>query len=146
MNKVLQFSRTKFNMERMLLPMGIIFVFVVILLVLWTVLSDFGWHREVIDEETGESFGSCSSDCSTAWFAGASVTALLPAVMTLVMAWKTKDVDDSFSEAWWIFSLIFIQIQVSTLDGRRSYQFQYPDSQPFSLQRRRFLQFPLSSF
>jgi hypothetical protein len=37
---------------------------------------------------------------------------LLPAVMTGVMAWKTKDVSEDFSEARWIWIMIIVQFEV----------------------------------
>jgi hypothetical protein len=95
------------------------FLAAVILLTVWTVVGDFGWVREV-DQETGESFGQCTEESSSAWFYGAGVLMITPAVLTLIMSWKTKDVDESFSEAWWIFALIFVQLQVSIENPRRS--------------------------
>jgi len=37
---------------------------------------------------------------------------LIPAALTLLMAWKTKDVDSAYSESLWIFGLIAVQIEV----------------------------------
>jgi hypothetical protein len=33
-------------------------------------------------------------------------------VLTGVMAWKTKDVDNAYAESWWIFVLFLVQLQV----------------------------------
>ena len=93
------------------------FVVAVILLTCWTVLDDSGWTREV-DQETGESFGQCSQETS-ALFVTAGCLVAIPTVLSFIMSWKTKDVDDSFSEAWWIFALIFVQLQVSAENSRQ---------------------------
>jgi uncharacterized membrane protein len=41
------------------------------------------------------------------------IVMLIPSFLTGVMAWKTKDVDDTYSESSWIFYLIVVQLQVS---------------------------------
>jgi hypothetical protein len=116
-NKVLQFTRAKVDLNQILWAVHSLFVSAVILLTCWTVLGDPGWTREV-DQETGESFGQCYQDTS-AWFFATGFLMLIPTVLSFIMSWKTKDVDDSFSEAWWIFALIFVQLQVSTENPRQ---------------------------
>jgi hypothetical protein len=84
-----------------------------VILTAWTIISPFQWVREEVDVITGESFGQCIGDSVWAWFAPILVLMLIPTILTFAMAWKTKDVDDAYSETWWIFALIFVQLQVS---------------------------------
>jgi hypothetical protein len=83
-----------------------------IILAIWTAVSPIEWVREEVDDITGESFGRCRGEHVTAWFAPISVIMIIPIALTFVMAWKTKDVDQAFSETWWIFALILVQLQV----------------------------------
>jgi hypothetical protein len=86
----------------------------VAVLAAWTAVSNFGWSRVVVNDLTGESFGYCEGDGEFwLWFSFIVLISGLPMVAALVMAWKTKDVDDSFTESWWIFSNVLVQIQVS---------------------------------
>jgi hypothetical protein len=79
-------------------------------------------YRTEVDEETGESFGRCGSP-DEAWFFFAQVLlASIPVFFAFSMAWRTKAVDDSFSESWWIFAFIFVQLQVSKLPQSKLFQ------------------------
>ena len=75
---------------------------------------DYHWERAVVDDLTGESFGYCSTgeENFSLFFSLVIVVALIPVILVLIMAWKTKDVEDSFSESWWIFALVVVQAQV----------------------------------
>lgn len=86
-------------------------LFAIAILSTWTAVSNYGWERQV-DQETGESFGSCGK-MQTGWIVAAACLMIVSTLLALIMSWKTKDVDESFSEAWWIFALIFVQLQVS---------------------------------
>jgi hypothetical protein len=84
-----------------------------IILAIWTAVSPIEWVREEVDDTTGESFGRCRGDNVAAWFAAPIFVIMIsPIALTFIMAWKTKDVDEAFSETWWIFALIFVQLQV----------------------------------
>jgi hypothetical protein len=37
---------------------------------------------------------------------------LIPTVLTMFMAWKTKDVDDVYSESSWISIMILVQLEI----------------------------------
>jgi hypothetical protein len=41
------------------------------------------------------------------------IVVLIPTLLTLFMAWKTKDVDEAYSESKWIFALIILQLEVT---------------------------------
>lgn len=115
-NKVLQFARVKVKTWKIVVPMLVMFVASILVLVLWTAVESHDWVRHTIDELTGETYGNSGNmdeDDNWGWFMATILTSGFPVVMALVMAWKTKDVEDSFSESWWIFSLVFVQVQVS---------------------------------
>jgi len=96
--------------------MFVMFISSMVVLAIWTAVETYGWVRVTIDELSGETYGRCGTvdeSDSWLWFVAVMLTSGFPVVMALVMAWKTKDVEDSFSESWWIFSLVFVQLQVS---------------------------------
>jgi hypothetical protein len=86
-----------------------------IVLSVWSAVENYGWRRTTINDLSGESYGSCGNrdgKDNTWWFVAIVLTAGFPVIMSLLMAWKTKDVEDSFSESGWIFTLVFVQFQV----------------------------------
>jgi hypothetical protein len=89
------------------------FLATIAMLTCWTVVDDFGYHRTEVDETSGESIGECHSENMWNWFIPMAVCAVIPTILAFIMAWKTKDVDDSYSETWWIFAMILIQLEVS---------------------------------
>jgi hypothetical protein len=112
-NKVLQFSRRKIDAKQVAWPATLLAVSALLVLSSWTGLDDsLGWHREEINEITGESIGECHFDHMTAFLAPLVVLMVLPTIMTGVMAWKTKDVDGAYSESQWIFTMIVVQMEV----------------------------------
>jgi hypothetical protein len=115
-NKVLQFARVKIETWKIVAPMFVMFLASFIVLSVWSAVENYGWHRTVVDNLSGESYGNCGNlngDDNWWWFIAIVLTAGFPVLMALLMAWKTKDVEDSFSESWWIFALVFVQFQVS---------------------------------
>ena len=86
---------------------------VLILLAAWTATTDYGWQREEIDAQTGESMGKCDgSDQELRYWIPIAILTLIPPVMTGVMAYRTIDVAAVYSEAKWIFTLMLVQCQV----------------------------------
>lgn len=81
----------------------------------WTIFGSYQWERIEVDEESGESVGRCNSKENQLWLTFLSIFALIPTGLTIYMAWKTKDVDDAYSETWWIFALVMIQAQAVVL-------------------------------
>jgi hypothetical protein len=108
-NKVLQFARRKIQMWQVVWPLVLLFLAAVIVLAVWTAVDKRTWERTEINDETGESIGPCSRPNTPIPF---TFLMLLPAVMTGVMAWKTKDVSEDFSEARWIWIMIIVQFEV----------------------------------
>jgi hypothetical protein len=83
-----------------------------LILTLWTALGPVHWHRQEINEITGESFGQCTQTSSSAFVIPLMVVLIVPTLLTLFMAWKTKDIDEVYSESKWIFALIIVQLEV----------------------------------
>ena len=100
-------------MLHVLWPAGILIAGSLIVLSVWTALGSNGWERVIIDEVTGESIGRCNIGEGNAIFVVPLVLiSFVPSALTCVMAWKTSDVDDLYSESKWIFSLVLVQLQV----------------------------------
>ena len=87
-------------------------VITIVLLSIWTAISDFGWVRREIDVLSGESIGHCTGCYVYAFLVPVCILSIIPTLLTCVMAWKTCDVDDMYSESKWIFTLVLVQLQV----------------------------------
>lgn len=111
-NKVLQFSRRKIDIHHVLWPMAILCLAAILVLSLWTGLDPLTWERVVLNDATGETIGLCHSDSMAAYLTPLVIVMVIPALLTLIMAWKTRDVDDAYSESSWIFSMIIVQLEV----------------------------------
>ena len=110
-NRVLQFSRRKVNMAHVLWPAWLIEAAAITLLSIWTAKSSYQWERVELDE-TGESMGSCVGENEFKLLVPIGILVMVPTILTGIMAYKTIDVDATYSEAKWIFSLMLVQCQV----------------------------------
>jgi hypothetical protein len=119
-NKVLQFSRRKIDMKQVAWPSAILAVLALFVLSMWTGLDPFQWEREETNDVTGESIGQCQSDHMGSFLAPLVILMIIPTIMTGYMAWRTKDVDDVYSESSWIFTMIVVQVSVRVCCSRRS--------------------------
>lgn len=111
-NQVLQFSRRRILIRHVAWPMLVLVLLDLLLLSLLTALDPLTWQRTEINEDTGESFGQCDSQHHGAFIAVLVVLSLVPAAMTGFFAWKTKDVDEAYTESWWIAMMILVQLEV----------------------------------
>lgn len=111
-NEVLQFTRRKIDIRQVAWPSAILTVSALAVLSLWTGLKPMSWVRVELDEMTGESIGECDCQYLAGWLTPLVILMLIPTVLTAGMAWKTKDVDDAYSESKWIFTMIAVQIEV----------------------------------
>ena len=71
------------------------------------------WERREVDSNTGESIGRCESEHPIAYVLPLVFILLLPTCLTAWFAYKTKDVDEAYTESWWIFVMVLVQIEVS---------------------------------
>ena len=113
-NRVLQFSRRRVNIIQVAWPSAILFSAALLILGLWTGLDPLVWNRQEINADTGESIGECSfdADSCTAFIVPLLVVVVIPTALVLYMAWKTRDVADTFSESKWIFIMTLVQLEV----------------------------------
>lgn len=112
-NKVLQFTRRKVGVQQAVWPSTILLLAALILLAIWTALDPMQWRRIVLDPYTGDSIGRCESNNMTTFVSVLVVVLIIPMFLTGWMAWKTKDVDDAYTESSWIFALIALQLEIT---------------------------------
>lgn len=110
--RVLQFSRRTIKIKHVVWPVAILMSCALIILTLMTALDPPTWTHVEVDEESGEVLGTCEMDHPAAFIPPLVIVVLIPAVLTELMAWKTKDVDDAYSESNWIFIMILVQLEV----------------------------------
>jgi gamma-aminobutyric acid type B receptor len=111
-NKVLQVSRRKIEIRHVAWPSAILFIAAIAILSLWTGLDSMTWQRAETDSVTGESIAQCQSDHIAGFMIPLVVLMLLPSILTAVMAWKTKDIDGSYSESYWICIMNVVQLEI----------------------------------
>lgn len=111
-HQVLQFSRRRILIRHVAWPMLVLILLDLLLLSLWTALDPLVWQRTETNDDTGESIGQCGCEYHGVFIAILWVLLLIPAVMTGFFAWKTKDVDQAYTESWWIFMMILVQLEV----------------------------------
>ena len=110
---MLQFSRRKVAIKHVIWPAVLLESTALIMLSVWTAKTDYGWERVEIDETTGESMAKCAAGAEEIGFwIPIALLAMIPTLLTGVMAWKTIDVDAAYSEAKWIFALMLVHFQV----------------------------------
>jgi hypothetical protein len=93
-------------------PAALITLAAIGLLIAMQVRAPLNWVRTVTDEVTGESIGSCHSEHLERFIFTSAAMMLIPHVMVGLMAYRTMDVDEEFSESYWIFILIALQLEV----------------------------------
>ena len=118
-NKVLQFRRRKVSTRAVAGPFFLLFVASIIVLSIWTAVDPYLWVRREVNAVTGETYGSCSSSNASGAVGvpleyGIPLVAIaaIAAILTFAMAWKTKDIDEKFSESNWTFYALFLQCEL----------------------------------
>lgn len=116
-NQVLQFSRRQIKTSHVAWPAAMLMFAAVTILTVWQIVDPLRWVRVELDEATGESIGQCDSETMRYFIIPLATVMIIPSLLTCLMAWKTRDVDDRFSEHSWIFTLVVIQLQVRRPTG-----------------------------
>ena len=111
-NQVLQVTRRRIDVKQVAWPSLVLVVLALIILSIWSAIDPLVWEREEIDTETGESIGSCNCDHLTAFLLPLIIVMIIPTFLTGLMAWRTRDVDEEYSESRYIFIMILIQAEV----------------------------------
>jgi hypothetical protein len=112
-HRVLQFSRREIKIRHVVAPMSALIAFALAILAIWTLVDPLQWQRREIDIFTGETFASCESDKAWVFLVPEIILILIPVVLTGTMAWKTKDVDEMYSESWYIFIMCMLQLEAA---------------------------------
>ena len=112
LDRVLQTRRIVVKSWHVLAPFLAMVLATILVLLTWTITDPLRWERNVIDQNSLESYGQCQSQHSVAFLSTLAALMLISIVTAATMSWKTKDVDENFSEARWIFYAIFLQCQV----------------------------------
>ena len=84
----------------------------ILVLTLWTVLDPIQWTRVLLDEQSGESMGQCTTKHPAAFITPLVALGIIPTIMTAYLAWRTKDVDETYTESKWIFVLILVHLEL----------------------------------
>lgn len=111
-NQVLQFSRRQIKTRHVAWPSAMLMLAALTILTFWQVVDPLKWARVELDEVTGESIGQCDSVTMRYYIIVLAIVMIIPSLLTGLMAWKTRDVDTSYSEHAYIFTLVVIQLQV----------------------------------
>ena len=102
-------------MQKAAIPAVFFGIATFVVMSVWTATDDVQWKRVEINSYNGDSIGKCYSDHMGIFILAIALVALVPLVLTGVMAWKTRDVDEAYSESSWIFALIVLQLELIVL-------------------------------
>ena len=113
LSQLLQMRRRAVRIKQVLWPFCLIIAGSMIVLIVWQVVDPLTWHRVKINGDPLETYGQCES------INYGVIPFIIPLgflfaviiVMTAVIAWKLKDVQDDLAESKWIFFGIFTHIQ-----------------------------------
>lgn len=114
-NRCMRYKRKQVELWRVMWPSLVLFSLVIILLSVWTAKDGFVWVRNVLDENTGETIGTCASEQTLQYLGPIYLLHTVPTVLAGVMAYKTNGIDDEYSEAKWVLIFILVQIQVCSV-------------------------------
>lgn len=111
-DRVLAFARRRVEIKHVAWPFVLLLLSGVAVLTAWTAIDPLQWERKELDSETGESIGRCNSHDMAGFLVPLVIVMLVPAGLTLFMSWKTRDVDKTYSEAFWIMFMVIVQLEV----------------------------------
>ena len=111
-NKVVQFTRQRPGTHFASWPAIMFLLAGVTLLAVWNALDPMYWQRVVLNEYSGDSMGRCNSDNIGAYFSLLVILMVATMILTGAVAWTTRNVDEIYSESWWIVLLIVLQLEI----------------------------------
>ena len=113
---MLQFRRRQVFVRHVIGPFIVLLLLVIACLTVWTIFDPLQWDRRtlVVDEYgfVVESYGSCQSKNWEPFTFSLVSVGLFSTLITLFMAWKTRDIPDRFASSKYIFYTVFTQTQV----------------------------------
>mmetsp|Transcript_25718 Transcript_25718/g.37953 ORF Transcript_25718/g.37953 Transcript_25718/m.37953 type:complete len:1494 (+) Transcript_25718:46-4527(+) len=113
--KILDGHELKNSTIKVVIPSVILVLAVVTVLSVWTVVDPFTWLRHKINEETGATYGRCSSNNTLKYFLTLFALMAILMLLTAYLAFKTKETCEQFAESSWIFYSTFLQMQVLSI-------------------------------
>ncbi|CAB9524896.1 Gamma-aminobutyric acid (GABA) B receptor [Seminavis robusta] len=111
-DRCLRYNTSTLELWRALWPGTLVIVITLICLAIFTVKTDYGWWRIVIDDVTGESVGACVSQSPTMFYVPIYVLQLITVTAACIMACKTVSLDGMYSDSKWVLAFIFAQTLV----------------------------------
>lgn len=112
LDSVLQFRRRTVKAHHVTGPLVAFLLANVVILAVWTGTNPLRWERQMIDEDSEESYGRCESDGGSLEFViPLAVLMFSSTALCLWMAYKCRDVDQHLTESSFIFHTVFLQIQ-----------------------------------
>ena len=108
-NELLQFRRKAINLDQALWPFRGVLAVTVIALIVWSVVEGSSYERTILNTDTGDSIGTCVGPNYLPWLLSGTLVVFGVIIMTIYIAWKTKDVDPAYSESTWVMFGIFTQ-------------------------------------
>ena len=112
LHNVLQFRRRQVKAHHVIAPAIALTLLAIIILAVWTAVDPWTWERETINDDTGETFGKCTSENITAYLVPLVVLMITATLLACAMAWKTRDVSSKYSETTSIFFAIIFQVEI----------------------------------
>ena len=110
-DRVLQFRRTAVTVRNVIGPLVALLAITMTVLVAWTVVDPWTWHRELIVEIPAETYGKCTSKHTWAFFGPLVGVLFFAELLTMFFAWKTADVPEDFRDSGAVMYACFAQIQ-----------------------------------
>jgi 7 transmembrane sweet-taste receptor of 3 GCPR/Receptor family ligand binding region len=111
-HQVLQFARRKVTARTAAFPAALIMGLTLLLMSLWSSFDPLTWTRRETNERTGESIGRCECHNMSAWIFVLALLMITPSWLVAYFSWHTRDVDGAYSESYWIFIMMIVQIEV----------------------------------
>jgi hypothetical protein len=87
-----------------------------VILALQTSLAPLEWRRDV-NIDTAESIGSCRSSIAhfEVWLAPLALVVITATTLLAYAAFKTKDVDETYTESSWVFTLLMVHTEITLI-------------------------------
>lgn len=111
-DKLLQARRRTVKSWQSVGPSLVLLVATLVTLIVWAAKDPLVWVRGEIDEESGETAGTCTSEHTLRYIVPVVTLMVSATVLAGWMAFRTRDISEAFAETKWIFYAIFAQIQV----------------------------------
>lgn len=113
-NRLFQVRRQQVKPYQVIWPFALLCIITFILLITWSFISPPSWNRVVVSEQPLVTTGLCTRidiGPDSLWMVGIYSVLFLATALTFVMAWRTKDIQEEFSESKWVFYGIYTHLQ-----------------------------------